>query len=475
MFGSDARILAKTCERHQNFSMLQRFHFSLALLLIFGPAHATRAAQPSTNSNVVRITGRSFQDNNGPFLGLGVSYFQALCKAKYDRPRLESDLALFASKGFNYIRVLSMVSWEGLEIAPISFTNKAGRPVVAWPDYWQQLRDLLDIAARHGLRVQLTIFADAQFIMPSIRTRSDYLQLILKNVAGREHSILFLEVANEAWQNGFPGKQGVSVLREFTAQLVERTRLPVAITSNHESGEAGLIALYKGSDADLATIHFSRDIRTLEGGWLPVRDSYWVGDILGMPPVISNEPIGPGSSVAEENDPMKLCSAAVFAWIANLPGYVYHSRAGITGYTKCCPPSGEEIRFENTPGISAYQHLRKILPPDLASWRRNDGLESAAPFTVFCDGQANKYWPDVKGAASGCDRNIGSIKGNRFISFPMGILEGGVTLQARRPVRVEVINPLNGMSVSNITLNADQQCTLPQGPGAYILRGDFAN
>lgn len=58
-----------------------------------------------------------------------------------------------------------------------------------------------------------------------------------------------------------------------------------------------------------------------------------------MPPVSSNEPIGPGSSVNSESDPIKLCSAAVFAYLANLPAYVYHSRAGVYGYVRCCPPA----------------------------------------------------------------------------------------------------------------------------------------
>ena len=39
------------------------------------------------------------------------------------------------------------------EIAPVTFTNRTGRVVEGWPDYWQQLRDLLDIVSQHGLRM----------------------------------------------------------------------------------------------------------------------------------------------------------------------------------------------------------------------------------------------------------------------------------------------------------------------------------
>jgi len=426
-----------------------------------------------SGANLVCLAGKSLRDNNGAFLGLGASYFQALRRAKFDRARLSSDMALLAEKGFNYVRILSMVNWDGLEIAPVSFTNSAGHPVEGWSDYWRQFRDLLDLVSQHGLRAEVTVFADAQYVMPGKSARQAHLDGILANIAGREHKILHLEVANEAWQNGFPGAQGVADLREFTQYLAERTSVPVAITSNDDTSDAGIAAIYGGSAADLATVHFSRDTGTIEGGWLPVRDCYRAGNLPGVPPVSSNEPIGPGSSVSSENDPIKLCAAAVFAYIANLPAYVYHSRAGVYGYVNCCPPSGGEVRFENTAGINAYQYLRQLLPPDLASWVRNDGLESSAPFTVFCNGQANRYWPDVSSPTNGCDRNIGSAKGREFVCFPMGILGSGVPLQSRRPVRFQVFNPLTGEVISNLTLNVGSQVTLTQGPGAWILKGNF--
>ena len=216
-----------------------------------------------------------------------------------------------------------MVNWDTLEIAPVSFTNSAGHWAAAWPDYWQQFRDLLDLVAQHGLRAEVTLFADAHYVMPGKGTRQAHLDGILANIAGREEKILHLEVANEAWQNGFPGSTGITELHEFAQYLADRTSVPVAITSNDDTSDAGIISLHRGSAADLATVHFTRDASTIEGGWLPVRDCYRAGDLPGVPPVSSNEPIGPGSSVSSESDPIKLCAAAVFAYIANLPSYVY--------------------------------------------------------------------------------------------------------------------------------------------------------
>ena len=182
----------------------------LVACLISLAAQAGRAGsqQPDETTSGARLSaGAGLSDKEGPFLGLGVTYFQALRHAKFDQARLEKNLALFAKRGVNYIRVLSMVSWDELEIAPVSFTNRQGRLVEGWPDYWDHFRDLLDIAAKHHLRVEVTIFADAQVVMPSLAARQAHLDELLKNIAGREQHILFLEVANEAWQNGFPGRK----------------------------------------------------------------------------------------------------------------------------------------------------------------------------------------------------------------------------------------------------------------------------
>ncbi len=434
---------------------------------IWPNASADAAADSAPgNSGRVRLEGNSLRDDSGPFLGLGASYFQALRRAKFDRTRLTNDLAFLASKKFNYVRVLSMVgwheAWEGREIAPVTFRNRAGKTVEAWPDYWQQFRDLIDLAYSHGLRVQVTIFADAQ-LMPDKAARIHHLTTMLEQLSGRAHKIVLLEVANEAWQNGFPGTQGVADLREFTKILDERTTIPVAITSNHETGDAELVALHKDSGADVATFHFSRDTRTVEGGWLPVRDCYRVGNLPGLPPFSSNEPIGPGSSVASENDPIKLVMAAAFAWTANLPMYVYHTSAGVFGHQE----------FQVMSGVGDFIHLHKILPPDLPNWRRNDGRETNSPFTVFANGQADKWWPDVPNPTNGVVRNTGAIKGNEFVALPIGILEGGVTLRARRPMEFSVYHPLTGAVVTNVAFKADGEVWLPRGPGAYIIRGSF--
>ena len=431
---------------------------------------AAPAEQPSSRrSGLVRIDGHSLLDDDGQFLGLGVSYFTALWRCKYDRPRLEADLDFLSRQGFSYYRMLSMVgynpAWDGLEIAPVSFVSREDKRVDAWPDYRQQLCDLVDLAYdRYGMRTQITIFADAQ-LMPGKEDRVEHMRKILEDVVpGREHKIILLEVANEAWQNGFPGDQGVSDLREFAEYLGSRTEVPIAITSNYDGPELGsskgFEQVYGGSAADLATWHFSRD-RETDDGWRPVYDCWEFADRPGFPPVSSNEPIGPGSSVNSENEPIRLVMAAAFAYSAKLPMYVFHCKAGVLG----------KMRFEDTPGIGSFRHALRLLPGDLSNWERNDGKEASAPFTVFVGGRPDQYWPEVESARDGCVRNTGSRTDDRFICVPIGIRADGLQIQARLTLEFTAYDPLTGEELESATMQAGDRITLPSGPGALLLRG----
>jgi hypothetical protein len=122
------------------------------------------------------------------------------------------------------------------------------------------------------------------------------------------------------------------------------------------------------------------------------------------------------------------------------------------------------------PGLNDYAHLSQILPGDLPAWTRNDGKEAAAPFTVFCNGQPNKYWNQVPGATDGCYWNVGGINGDQFVCCPVGILSGGLTLQARRNLNFRVYHPITGAVIDTRAMTTGQSFTLPQGPQAYIIR-----
>ena len=438
-----------------------------ALTLLFASLPPVAADEPAKATSVparagaVRVVDHALVDDRGPFPGLGVSYFTALWRCRQDRARFESDLQFLSQQGFNYYRMLSMVgynrAWDGLEIAPVTFTTREGKRLGAWPDYWKQLAEMIDLAwDRHGMRAQITLFADAK-LMPRKEDRIEHMRRLLEVVRGREQKVILLEVANEAWQNGFPGEEGARDLREFTKFLADRTAVPVATTSNHEGD---FEKTYANSAADIATWHFSRDLQT-DDGWKPVYDCWDFGDRPGCPPASSNEPIGPGSSVATESSGIRLVMAAAFAWTAKLPMYVFHSKAGVMG----------KARFEDAPCIRDFRHLHEILPPDLAGWRRNDGKQKEAPFTVFAGGQPNRHAPEVAESKDGCVRNIGSRKEDRFVCVPIGIRKGGLQIEAREAVEFDAVDPLTAKTVRSAKMKAGERMVLPAGAGGLILKG----
>ena len=77
---------------------------------------------------------------------------------------------------------------------------------------------------------------------------------------------------------------------------------------------------------------------------------------------------------------------------------------------------------------------------------------------------------EVRGATSGCHWNVGGTKGNQFVCCPVGILSGGLTLQARRDLSFIVYHPMTGAVVDTKVLTTGQSFTLPQGPRAYIIK-----
>lgn len=420
-----------------------------------GPEPAPPDALPSGR---VRVVGSSLVDDNGAFLGLGATYMTALWQVKNSRAQLESDLALFRAHGFNYVRVLGQVGgmyWSGLDIAPVDQRNEDGTIVPAWPDYEQQLRDLLDVVWAHGMRTELTIFGSASNVEGGPVGRQAVVDMVLSAIAGREDEVILLEVANEGWQTGFPGPEGLAEMRSFANYLAGATQVPVAITSNH--GENTIQETYAGADADIATWHVSRDL-SVDEGWGPVWDPWALSGLPGVPPVSSNEPIGPGSSVASEDTPIRLVMAAAFAYVAKLPMYVFHSRAGVR----------HQERFEDMAGLRDFRNLRTLLPGDVASWARNDGKEASAPFTSFAGGQPDRYWPEV-GSDDGCVRNTGARKGDRFVTIPIGIHPGGLTLEARQPIAFQVYDPITAELAGDHDLGAGERVTLPQGPGAWVI------
>jgi hypothetical protein len=413
-------------------------------------------------SGRVRLQGNALVDDQGAFNALGATLFWGLWGYMHDRPKLERALDYLSQQGFDYVRCLGVVgdpagpdSWDGREIA----WRAAG--------YQQAIAGLTDLAFdRYGLRLEWTLIGDGQVSIPDRNDRFTLADWFLAMSRGREEKIMHFEVANEYWQNGFAGQAGEDQLRELTRYLNDRTDVLVAASA---AGGADVERVYAGGIADLCTQHFDRDIQTTEREWRPVRQPWEHQFLRDVPVGSNNEPIGPGSSVNTDRDPMRLVMGAVISHVCGLPLHVFHSGAGVRGR----PQDGE---LWDMPGTNQVAAMKAYVPGDLGNWSRQNAHWATAPFRPFArDAAGNLHadlmWPDLGGGAEGAVRVYGAIKGDQFFVAPIGV-QGRLLLEPRRAVELDVLEPLTGGVLQHLVLDAGERFELSGGT-AFILKGRF--
>lgn len=402
-------------------------------------------AEPATGrSGAVRLSGAAFADDDGVYLGWGSSLFWALWGERNDAKRLDRNLETLAEAGVDYVRVLGMVgseSWSDRRIDPMA------------PDYWAVVDRFLVRAGRHGLRVQVSVFADAQVMMPDAGDRARFVDAWADRAEREPERFQLLEAANEYWLNGI---ESAEELRDLAARLNRRTSVLVSASASacgtYPEGtpddwaqelEAGTIdageverrracvdewrTVYGAGAADLATPHFDRRVDTSDGYYRPVRQPWEMLFTLdGRLRWANNEPIGPGASGASDDDPERLAMAAAVTWLSGGAGYVLHTGAGIRGGGAADMARGrasniwEVSRIAET--FAAIQRVRAMLPANLPNCEPANAHWSTAPFSVDAATVVRAY-------QSVCPDGT-------FVALPFGIA-GEAVLVARRPVEVD--------------------------------------
>ena len=229
-----------------------------------GARFAVDTTSAPSGPNVVRVNGKSLRDNRGPFLGLGASYFQALRRAKFDRARLtqRSGLARVERLQLRAHPQHGELGRAG-NCAGEFHQQRRARPWRAGRITAQQFRDMLDIIcrarhARRGHDLRRRAVRHAEQDRRGWRTST----LHPRGHRGARSTRSFISKSRTRHgKTVFPARPASADLREFAQYLADRTSVPVAITSNDDLSDAGIIALNVGSAADLATVHFSRDTR----------------------------------------------------------------------------------------------------------------------------------------------------------------------------------------------------------------------
>jgi hypothetical protein len=427
----------------------------------FGEVHTAGVEVTCTTGmrgGPVRLQGRSFADDGGPFVALGATMMWAAWAYRNDRPRLEAQLAYLADHGFHYIRALGVVGdpieadfWDGREIE------------FGWPDYTDVVAGLTALAwDEYGLRIEWTLIGDGQLAVPTARQRDLLIDGFVALGAARPEAILHFELANEAWQNGFSGPEGLDELRARTQSMRERTDVLVAASAGITDGCDDLLEIYGGDIADLATVHTERDLGTVLGPWGPVLRPVVVGACAGLPVATNNEPIGPGASVATEDDPERLVAGALATWLAGWPAHVFHSDAGVRGL--------EDL--SGVVGIDRFAPIVATLPGDLASWTRRAHEDPDAALRIYAtvDGVPvpDVTWAQMPGAQAGVAALLQSDAGAEVLALAAGIL-GAATLEARVPLSLEVVDILTASVVVAHELAAGESFVL-EDAGARLIR-----
>lgn len=405
----------------------------------------------------VVLEERSFADDGGRFVALGATMMWAAWAYRNDRPRLESDLAYLQANGFHYVRALGVVGdpaapdyWDGREIE------------LAWPDYAEVVAGLSALAFdEYGLRVEWTFIGDGQITVPSAAARDALTDVFVALAQDRPDAIMHFELANEAWQNGFAGDDGLAELRARTLALRDRTAVVVAASAPFSDGCDDVAGVYGGDVADLATIHVDRNLGGPAGAWGPVLRPWIIDECGALPPASNNEPIGPGASVASEDDPERLVAAALATWLAGWPAYVFHSNAGVRGFD---PIAGAV-------GGDRFAPIVATLPGDLASWTRRRHDDGGAALRIYATvggiDVPDVTWPEAGGEA-GVAGLLQSEQGERVLALALGIV-GDAALEARVPLSLEIVDILTAEVVESRELAAGEGFSLT-GAGARLLR-----
>lgn len=410
---------------------------------------------PTTPARKGLVRGNVYQfaDDTGGWLPWGTSLFWALYGYAHERQRVEEHLKWIREQGADFVRVICTGLRMGTNERSISPKN---------PIFQSSISGLLDLAQAHGLRVQLTIFG-AVYDAPSSSDRKAAIDKVCAAIAGREHAVWLIEIANEGWTNGFEGDAGASELKNLAARVRGKVKNLVATTCPKAADDITpeMIKVYYANPASatVQTLHFSRSTKAPDGIWRPTRKPWREShfSVEGCCTLVqNNEPRGPESSVTETNDPIVLAMDAALSWQCGVGSYCLHTGAGIYGVKDA--NRNRPANIWETQNIGAIcQGLRtvqRLLPPNLPNWKKHQSRSSGHPFTFV----------DVPEEQFTC--GYAATEGNRIV-FPVGGVVRATAFSLKEGTcSGAVYHPVTGQVLESFT---KQFQTSPAQPGVLAI------
>lgn len=364
----------------------------------------------------VRTEGRSFVDDGGAYLSCDFTDMSALRLYEQQPDRYRANCREMRARGATTHRILGMVAWPGREIDP------RRSDIVDWT------RATIEAGYALGVRTRLTMFADCNKLAMRMNERREHARKMAQGLRGLEHMIESIEVCNEPGYAEFNGPWTPEELVEI-ARLIAREidDIPVgcgAPFGGPHSATEWTDEVYEilAKDVDLAFPHFDRDTGKHDGMYRPIRQPLEAMN-LGYP-FVNGEPIGPGASLASEENPGRLRAAATFTWMARGAGYCYHTKPGIG-------VSSDGLIFEQ-PGADVVFDGARILAPDTVQFQCHNWHWTSNPWETL-DGSLGDHHVEGRGSL----RTISGTNGGRFQTQVLRV-SAGCTLRARWAVQFDV-------------------------------------
>ena len=324
---------------------------------------------PVANGSVRPINGRlqarvrsGFFDARGPVAVLMCHHGYGLGMHKRDRAKSLAWLDQIAGGLFNGVRIFATTRWQGgMAINPIDTTDHSGAPIAAWPDYYDQLRSLLDEARLRQLVVDVS-FGDFQMWNGDDGRARAFVRSVGKAIRewGHQDTVGWFQL-NEPWMNldSADPDRVRGILRGMSEELPGTLwGLGASPSDNGDEVKAwragvplSIIHLERVSDGPDYTNIIRR---TFSHG-------YSDGDQFVENPKCQTEPKGQGTSVGGTTDSGGIALAAVVALGTNQP-YTWICGAGIWGH------GGADA------GVSYPGTL-----PESAGWREVQALVARMP------------------------------------------------------------------------------------------------
>lgn len=420
------------------------------LLPLSGNATSTAA-----RTGRVRTSVRAFADDGGAWNPVGASLFWALWGERNDPDRLDRNLAYIARRGFDFVRILGMVgsaSWSDRVIGPFG------------PNYWPTVDALFARLARHGLRASVSVFGDAQVMMPGAADRRAFAIRWAEYGEAHADQVIYEEVANEHALNGLDLVETRTLGRLM--RLV--TDVPIALSAPSEEEVTTMYGGWPG----IATLHYER--RHDERGWRNGRQPYgWQDEYRkkttphysGPLPdaAVNQEHVGPGASGVSEDDPLKLGLFMANTFICGNGAYVYHCGGGIRGGGWSDVEKGRKANVdEYDECVGGIVACRELLPAGLANWHRTASHIGDFPFDFDFDGAYRSGTLSKFYMATNGPRQVGALLG----------IYADVPAKARVAGTWRFHDPRDGAVAVSKTLSVGESFTLPSALSGYLVIGE---